>query len=99
MQQKNIVIILAVVIVLALGALGIYMFYPDAFKFLQPSPTTIKKEKPKVIEETLVIPETEKIIGGEGKSDIKGNVEVILVPKNEGEKVIVAKAILTVKGS
>lgn len=103
MQQKTLVIILAVIILIALAALGVYMFYPQAFKFLPTSQTTIERDnKPKVIEETLIIPQTEKIIGSEGRfSDEtkEGNIETPLVPKTEAEKVIVLKAILTVKGS
>lgn len=100
MQQKTLIIILAIIIVVALSALGVYMFYPQAFKFLQTEPTAIERTKPKVIEGVPEIPKTEKIISEEGKtSEVKGEVEVAFVPKNEGEKVVVSKAILTVKGS
>ncbi|KKP98295.1 MAG: hypothetical protein US79_C0007G0002 [Parcubacteria group bacterium GW2011_GWC1_38_17] len=99
MSQKNTVIIIVVVVVLALLVVGVYMFYPQVFKFMQLSPTAIEKDKPKVIEENLVIPQTEKIIGSEGRTIEEGDVEVLLVPKNEGEKVIVSKAVLTVKGA
>lgn len=100
MEQKNLIIILAVIIVLVLGALGIYIGAPDLFKSLIPTATKkIEKQQPKVIEETLVIPETEKITGTEGRTIEEGNVDVPLVPKDEGEKVIVSKAVLTVKGA
>lgn len=99
MQQKNLIIILVVVIVIALSALGVYIFFPDVFKSLTRPATEIKKEQPKVIEETLEIPQTEKITGAEGKIIEEGNVDVPLVPKSEGEKVIVSKAVLTVKGA
>lgn len=99
MQQKNLIIILAVIIVIALGVLGAYIIFPDAFKSLTRPATEIKKEQPKVIEETLVIPQTEKITGTEGRTIEEGNVNVPLVPKSEGEKVIVSKAVLTVKGA
>lgn len=101
MSQKNIVIILVVIIVIALGAVGLYIIYPNAFKFITSTTKNIniEKKQPKVIEETLVIPQTEKITGTEGKTIEKGSVDVPLVPKNEGEKVIVSKAVLTLKGS
>lgn len=99
MQQKNLIIILVAVIVIALGALGVYIAFPDMFKSLTRPATEIKKEQPKVIEETLVIPQTEKITGTEGRTIEEGNVNVPLVPKSEGEKVIVSKAVLTVKGA
>lgn len=99
MQQKNLIIILIVVIVIALGAVGLYVWYPDMLKSLTRPATEIKKEQPKVIEETLVIPETEKITGTEGRFGGEGNFQTPLIPKDEGEKVIVAKAVLTLKGS
>lgn len=99
MQQKNLIIILAAIIVVALSALGIYMFYPQAFKFLQTEPTAIERTKPKVIEDQLIIPETKEVSAIQGRTVENGKVEVQLVPKNEGEKVVVTKAVLTVKGS
>lgn len=99
MQQKNI-IILAVVVVIALLALVIFVVFPDIFKSGTRLETEVKKEeKPKIIEEKLVIPETENISGAEGRTVEKGSVDVPLVPKSEGEKVIVSKAVLTVKGA
>lgn len=99
MQQKNLIIILIVIIVIALGAGGLYVWYPDMFKSLTRPATEIKKEQPKIIEEILTIPETEKITGMEGSFIEQGKVEVPLIPKSEGEKVIVLKAVLTLKGS
>jgi hypothetical protein len=67
------------------------------------SPGLVKKvtfqKTPQVIEENLVIPDTQKVTGSDGRVVEKGNVETPLVPKDDGEKIIVAKAILTVKGS
>lgn len=99
MQQKNLIIILAVVIVIAFVVAGIYVWYPDVFKSLTRPATEIKREQPKVIEEILEIPQTEKITGTEGRTIEEGSVDVPLVPKSEGEKVIVSKAVLTVKGA
>lgn len=59
----------------------------------------LSPEKPKVVEEKLIIPETQEITGGEGRVIDQGPVEVPLVPKSEGEKVVVSNAILSVKGS
>lgn len=98
MSQKNLIIIIAVIIIIALAG-GVYVFYPQVFKFMQLSPTTIEKSKPRVVEENLVIPQTEKIIGNEGRTINEGDVKVPLVPKSEGEKVVVSKAVLTVKGA
>lgn len=67
------------------------------------SPGLVKKvtfqKTPQVIEENLVIPDTQKVTGSDGRVVEKGNVETPLVPKDDGEKIIVAKAILTLKGS
>lgn len=89
-----------VVIVIALGALGLYVYYPDLFKGLMTrEPSKIEKKQPKIIQEELVIPETKEITAGRARVVEEGSVKVSLVPKDEGEKVIVAKAVLTVKGA
>lgn len=99
MQQKNLFIILIIIVIIAGIVGGLYVWYPDVFKSLIRPATEIKKEQPKVIEETLEIPQTEKITGAEGRTIEEGNVNVPLVPKTEGEKVIVSKAVHTVKGA
>ena len=52
-----------------------------------------------MVEEKLVIPDTQKITGGEGRFVSEGLVAVPLVPKTESEKIMVSKAVLTIKGS
>jgi len=101
MNNKSLMIILAVFIA-AVGLVAvIYVISPESFKGLKKGGggVNLTPEKPKVVEEKLVIPETKKITGGEGRSAEQGPVEVPLVPKTEAEKVVVSKAILTVKGS
>lgn len=100
MQNKKLVVILAIFVAIVIAA-AIYMISPDKFSALRDLSRTIGLEKgtPQVIEEKLVIPETKKITGAEGKIVIEGAVSVPLVPKTEAEKVVVAKAVLTVKGS
>lgn len=99
MQNKKLIVILVVSIVVIITA--VYLISPDKFSVLRDLSRTIglEKETPKIIEEKLVIPETQKIIGNEGKIVSQGPVDVSLVPKAEGEKVVVSKAVLTVKGS
>lgn len=99
MEQKKLIIISVVVIALVLGVLGIYIGAPDLFKSLIPTVTKkIEKQQPKVIEEQLTIPESKEISITESRGALEeGNIEVPLVPKSEGEKVIVPKAALTVK--
>ena len=98
MSQKNIVIILAVIIILVLGVLGLYLFNPKMFTFLQSESTKIERDKPKVIDDQLVVPDTKEVSMTQGRVSENGKVETALVPKNEGEKVVVTKAVFTVKG-
>ena len=100
MQNKKLVVILAIFVVVVIIA-AIYIISPDKFSTLKNLSRTIglEKETPQIIEENLVAPETKKITGSEGKTASSGPVEVPLVPKTEGEKVVVLKAILTIKGS
>ena len=100
-MNKKIIIVSAVVIIIAAILGTIYFVSPKSFESLKNLTKIIDltPEKPKVIEEKLVIPETKKITGGEGRFVSEGPVEVALVPKTESEKVVVSKAILTVKGS
>lgn len=100
MQQKNTVIILIIIIIVAVVVGGLYVVYPDLFKgLITREPSKIEKKQPKVVQEELVIPETKEITAGQGRTVEEGNVQVSLVPKDEGEKVIVPKAVLTVKGA
>jgi hypothetical protein len=101
MNKKFLIIILALFIAAVVLAAVLYIVSPESFQGLKKGGESpgLTPEKPKVIEEKLVIPETEKITGGEGRVVNQGPVEVPLVPKTESEKVAVSKAVLTVKGS
>ncbi len=93
-NKKNIYIVGGILFVL----IAFVVLY---FTGLIPSSVVKKfelKKGPQVIEENLVIPDTQKITGGEGKTIQNGNVNVPLVPKDDSQKMIVAKAVLTVKG-
>lgn len=92
-------IILTVFILVVVGLVAVFLIFPE-FGSKISRVVDLKPDKPKVIEnEQLVIPNTQKITGGEGRVVEQGSVAVPLVPKNEAEKVVVPKAILTVKGS
>jgi len=94
MQQKTLVI--AVITTLLAGGGVLYYFSGGSFlpgKTLSSQPP----QKPKVIEETLTLPDTTHIVSGAGRTIEEGKVDVPLVPKNEGERIIVSKAVLTVK--
>jgi len=93
------IIILSIFILLVVGVAVAYFIFPE-FGSKISRVVDLTPDKPKVIEnENLVIPDTQKITGSDGRVVEKGNVETPLVPKNEGEKIIVARAVLTVNGS
>lgn len=101
MQQNKKLVIIAVV---AIAIVGSAIYYFSVGGLLPSKKVNVAPEnKPRVvIEENLVIPKTEKISEAEGKVTNFGAadaVEVPLAPKNDSEKVIVPKAILTVKSS
>jgi hypothetical protein len=93
-QKKAIYITVGIIVVLA-GLLALYFF--GGFSFVKK--TLHIGLQPTVVQENLVIPDTQKITGNEGRAVEKGSVSVSLVPKDESQQVIVAKAVLTVKGS
>ncbi len=95
-KNKKVIYIVGGIVVVVIIVIVLY------FSGLIPSGVINKlefKKGPQVIEENLVIPDTQKITGAEGRTVESGKVDVPLVPKSESEKVIVAKAVLTVKGS
>lgn len=97
-NNKKITIVLIVVVVMALLAILLYFFKPSVLNIIT-KPIGIDTTRPTVIDnEQLVIPDTQKITGAEGRVIEKGSVEVLLTPQNEGEKIVVPKAILTVVG-
>lgn len=86
--------ILGFVLILLVGALA----YWGTNKFSQTSPTPTPTGTPRVIEEELILPNTENITTTEGRSTETGRTEVPLVPKEDGERVIAPQAILTTHG-
>lgn len=94
-NKKTLYIILAIVIV-AFAVVAWSMPGSGLLSFKK-SVAPKAENKPLVVEENLIVPQTEKITGTESRTVVEGPVAVPLVPKTEGEKVIVAKAKLTVK--
>ncbi len=76
-------------------ALFIYFFnlFPALEKIIQFG------SQVKVIDDELVIPQTERVSPADGRIIQKGSYDTLLVPKSEEEEVLVVKAKLTVKGS
>lgn len=93
-QNKKIIIACVAVVLVLAGVFGRHLF--PKLKNI----TTVfeaPKEKPKVVTDTVVVPETKKITQAEGRSFAPNGYSVPIVPKNEGEKVIVDSAIFTIK--
>lgn len=100
MQNKKATIILFVVIFLVVVFGVIYAISPATLKNIANiTKKAVVGEKPRVIEEELVIPETKEVNVAESRNVVQGPTEVPLVPKTEGEKVVVVKAVLTAKSS
>ncbi len=105
MSNKKLIIILAVLISVIVLTAGFYAISPDIFKGvfskLKEAGKAINliSEKPQVVEEKLVIPNTQKITQSESRFINEGPVDVPFAPKSEAEKVIVPQAVLTLKAS
>lgn len=97
-NNKKITIVLIAVVAVAGIAIVLYFFKPSVLNIIT-KPIGIDAERPVVVEENLVIPNTERVTGSDARTVQGGAVAVALVPKTDGEKVIVEKAVLTVKGS
>ncbi len=97
MEQKKSTRIFWIVgasVVAIVVALGAYIFFftekGNEFKIF---------EKPRVIGENLAVPNTKEITGVDGRFGSEGSINVPILPKSGEEKVVVSKAVLTVKGS
>lgn len=82
------------VAVIAAIALGAYFFF-----FTETGKEFSLFEKPVVVTETVKIPDTNVVIGGEGWYPNKDAYQVPLAPKSEGEQVVVTGAVLTTRGA
>lgn len=93
-ENKKTAVVSAVLLILALGALAVWFFAPDIIEKAR-----IDIQGGKVINEQLVVPETKEFTATEGTTVHQSQIQVALNPGNNAEKIIVPKAILTVKGS
>lgn len=93
-NEKKLKIGLAAVAGVIIFVIVVYIFdlFPDWIKKIKFG------NKGEIIIENLIIPDTQKIIGVDGRFTSPGVARVKLNPKNEAEMVIVPNAILTVKG-
>ncbi|MDO8604624.1 MAG: hypothetical protein Q7K40_04510 [bacterium] len=95
MINKYIKIIIASIIIIVALATG---------EFLSSKSPSFKKavnffEKPKVVNDKIVVPETEKITVGGGRTFVLSGYNVPLVPKMKGDEIVVPDAIFTLKNA
>lgn len=93
MTTKNKIIIALVIIVSSVFAVYLWKVSPS-FKNV-----VTFYEKPHVVEETLVVPETKQIEMAAGRTPSTDRYAVPLAPVTDGDKVVVPNAVLTLKGS
>lgn len=94
MQKNKIYYAVAGTFILLFIIMGIYFF--GGFTFVKK--TLHLGPQGTVVQENLVIPNTQKVNGVEGRFMVNGNVQTPLMPKNESQQIVVEKAILTLKG-
>lgn len=94
MEEKHKIVLIASAVLVAILVGGYLWRTSPTFKR-----TVTFYEKPKVIQETLTIPDTKAIGTVFGRTPSTEHYAVPLAPVTEGDKVIVENAILTLKGS
>ncbi|HAS84531.1 MAG TPA: hypothetical protein DCS23_00435 [Candidatus Yonathbacteria bacterium] len=94
MTPKNKIILIVSVLIVA-SVLGVYLWRTSPI-FRK---TVTFFEKPVVVTETIKVPETKFITGGEGWYANSDAYKVPLAPEREGEKVVVAGAVLSPRGA
>lgn len=93
MNQKNKILIVSLIIIIIIT--GVVLWYTSP-SFKQ---TINIFERPVVVEESLVIPDTKIVEINTGRTPTNDKYQVLLVPTTEGEKVVVPNAVLTLKES
>ena len=85
--------VLGALIVIGIAVAIYFLFFTEEGKKLSPF------EKPVVVTETIKIPETTSVTGGEGWYANSYAHKVPLAPESEGEKVVVTGAVLSTRGA
>lgn len=95
-NKKSVVIGILAAILVLVGAL--YLFKPSLLNIFTQQ-IGIDVERPIVVDEKPILPDTTEIKSSDRFNIIEGNTQTPLVPKSDGERVIVSKATFTVKGA
>lgn len=95
--NKKTVVIGVIVAILALVVV-LYFFKPSLLNIFTQQ-IGIDVERPMIVTETVKIPDTKAVTGGEGWYPNKDAYKVPLAPKSDGERVEVTGAILTTRGA
>lgn len=95
-NKKSIIIGIIVAILVLVGTL--YLFKPSILNIFT-QPIGIDVERPIVVDEEPILPDTTEIKSSDRFSIVEGNTQTPLVPKSDGDRVIVSKATFTVKGA
>ncbi len=93
-ENKKTVIAIVILLIVSLGALVVWSFAPDIIEKMR-----IDIQGGEVINEQLIVPETKEFTAIEGATVHQSPISVPLNPRSSSDKIIVPKAILTVKGS
>lgn len=91
LYKNKIIISLVAIAVLAISAVIVWQ-KSDSFKR-----AVTFWEEPRIVNDTIAIPETTKITSAGGRSFVTTGQKVALVPKTKGEEVLVSYAIFTLK--
>ena len=95
--NKKVWVIGGIVAMLVLVGVA-YIFKPSLLNMFTQK-IGIDVERPMVIDEKPVLPDTMEIKSSDRFTVIEGNTQTPLVPKSDGERVVVTKAVFTVKGA
>ena len=96
MTQKNKIILVAVLVIVSVGL--VYIFKPNLLNVFTQQ-IGIDVGRPMVVDEKPIIIETTEIKSSDRFNVVDGNTQTPLVPKSDGDRVVVTKATFTVKGA
>lgn len=87
-----------IIVILLVAIVVMYIFMPNILNVFTQQ-IGIDVGRPMVVDEKPIIIETTDIKSSDRFNIVDGNTQTPLVPKSDGERVVVTKAVLTVKGA